>query len=140
MPSQMSSSPLPSQAGPSSSSAGSAINITGPRLILKIQGQLTQQVFPLIGTVIVGRFHESTGPVDIDLSSVPGAEYISRRHARLYRDSNGAWLLEDLGASNGTFLRRAGTTDFVRIPAHNPHPLSPKDEIAFGNVQFVFDE
>lgn len=135
--------PAPQQVNapaPSPPPAQSPASITGPRLILKLQGQLTQQVFPLLGTVIVGRFHESTGPVDIDLGGVPGAEYISRRHARLYRDSNGTWLVEDLGASNGTFLRKTGQTNFTRLPAQTPHPLTPKDEIAFGNVQFIFDE
>src|SRR5712692_6599062 len=47
---------------------------------------------------------------------------VSRRHAEI-REENGAWLLRDLGSSNGTFLngQRVSTEQ----------PLRPGDEISF---------
>jgi pSer/pThr/pTyr-binding forkhead associated (FHA) protein len=48
--------------------------------------------------------------------------YMSRRHARMYRD-NGQVLIEDLGSANGTLLR-----------VHRPIALQPGDEIVAGTT------
>jgi len=62
-------------------------------------------VIPLQGPrLVVGRFDASTGPVEIDLTGVPGAENISRRHAELYFEG-GAWKVRDLGSTNGVFVK-----------------------------------
>lgn len=47
--------------------------------------------------VTLGRAPDSTVVLDDD--------YASNRHARLY-PSNGEWLVEDLGSTNGTYLDR----------------------------------
>ena len=51
---------------------------------------------------------------------IPDDEYVSRRHARIFR-SNGMIFLEDLGSSNGTFLR-----------VRRPIVLQDDDEIVIG--------
>ena len=46
--------------------------------------------------VTLGRAHDSTIVLDDD--------YASSRHARLYPDPSGQWIVEDLNSTNGTFL------------------------------------
>ncbi len=62
---------------------------------------------------------------------VPEAD-VSRRHARLSRHGN-AYVLEDLGSTNGTFVNGK------RLVA--PYTLHPGDEVQFGpNVVFVYEQ
>lgn len=108
------------------------------RLVFKRYGALTNESIPLQGPrLVVGRFDASTGPVEIDLTGVPGAENISRRHAELFFE--GVWKVRDLGSTNGVFIKRAGQE------AYSPRLVEPAelrdgDEIAFGNVTLVFQE
>ena len=88
-------------------------------------------------TATRGPLDPETGPVDIDLSSAPEAEHVSRQHGDLYREADGRWFVRDLGSTNGVFVKGQGTTAFgPRISA--PHPLDNGDEVAFGNARFVF--
>jgi hypothetical protein len=64
---------------------------------------------------------------DCDLA-VSDDDYLSRRHARLYR-SDGLVYLEDLDSANGTFLR-----------IHRPIVLEPGDEILVGTSVLRFEE
>lgn len=115
--------------------AGSA---PGPAfLLIKRHGAVSDERIPLEGTrLTVGRFDPSTGPVDIDVTGLPGAEHISRRHAELYAEA-GVWNVRDLGSTNGVFLKPEGEASFSpRL--QTPAELSDGDEIAFGNVVFVF--
>lgn len=41
--------------------------------------------------------------VDIDLRSIPLQEYVSRRHAKIWRQNN-EYYFEDVGSKNGSFL------------------------------------
>lgn len=108
------------------------------QLIFKRFGALTNDTIPLQGPrLVVGRFDASTGPVEIDLTGVAGAENISRRHAELFFD--GVWKVRDLGSTNGVFIKRAGEE------AYSPRLVEPTeikdgDELAFGNVILVFKE
>ncbi|GEM84714.1 FHA domain-containing protein [Meiothermus hypogaeus] len=108
------------------------------KLVFKRFGALTNESIPLQGPrLVVGRFDASTGPVEIDLTGVPGAENISRRHAELFFE--GVWKVRDLGSTNGVFIKRAGQE------AYSPRLVEPAelkngDEIAFGNVIVVFQE
>ena len=74
--------------------------------------------FALAGAMVVGRDAEA-GIVLADAS-------VSARHATIER-RQGAWLVIDLGSTNGTFVdgRRVG-----RAGAE----LRPRGEVAFGNV------
>jgi pSer/pThr/pTyr-binding forkhead associated (FHA) protein len=44
-------------------------------------------------------------------------DFASSRHARIYPDATGQWVVEDLGSTNGTYLDRA------KINAPTPVPL-----------------
>jgi hypothetical protein len=78
------------------------------RLLPRQFGALGNNAFPLNGTRLsVGRFDPSTGPVDIDLSGMPGESHVSRRHGELYLE-NGKWLVRDLGSTNGIYVKHPG--------------------------------
>lgn len=82
-----------------------------------LDGPQSGRVFQLDGfPVVVGR-RESCDIVLADNS-------ISRRHARL-EFVNGAWLLTDLGSTNGTFVNG------IRV---NKKELEPGDAIKFGST------
>ena len=46
-------------------------------------------------------------------------DYASTAHARL-SPGEGAWVLEDLGSTNGTWLGREKVTDAVPVPLGTP--------------------
>jgi serine phosphatase RsbU (regulator of sigma subunit) len=50
-----------------------------------------------------------------------GDRFLSRQHARLYRDEAG-WMIEDLGSRNGTFVNGSRVSD--------PAPVGPGDVIS----------
>ena len=80
---------------------------------------------PLLGTIVplgnvqitIGRAPDSTLIIDDD--------YASSRHARIY-PSEGAWVVEDLGSTNGTFLNRK--------PVHGPITIERSDRLQIGNT------
>lgn len=86
--------------------------------------------------MVVGRFDPSAGPVDIDLGGQTGEGYISRRHAELFMQS-GAWMVRDLGSTNGVYIKKAGQGQYSPRLIE-PAALSDGDEVAFGNVKFLF--
>jgi hypothetical protein len=110
---------------------------TTAKLLIKRYGAVTSEAIPLQGQrMVVGRFDPSTGPVDIDVTGMPGAERISRQHAEIYAES-GVWKVRDLGSTNGIFIKRAGESGYSpRL--QEPSELNDGDEVAFGNVVFVF--
>jgi hypothetical protein len=108
------------------------------RLLLKRGGVLTGEEFPIGGRVVIGRFHEETGPVDVDLSHLPEGGYVSRHHAEIYQDASGQWFVKDLSSTNGTYLRSSETGQFQRLPANQPTPINDGDEVVFGNAHFIF--
>jgi hypothetical protein len=120
---------------------GAAPSATGqnPRLVARRYGATAADEYPLLGDhLVVGRFDPETGPVDIDLSQTPESVHISRHHAEIYREGDGRWYVKDLGATNGVFVKHAGSAAFgPRLTA--PEPLAPGDEVAFGNARFVLE-
>ena len=120
--------------------AVSAEQRTGPaRLGVRKFGAPTGDFIPLQGErLVVGRFDASSGPVDIDLAALGGAEHISRRHAELSQQG-GRWTVTDLGSTNGVFIKRAGQGAFSpRL--QEPTALSDGDEVAFGNLVLTFNQ
>jgi FHA domain len=109
------------------------------RLLPRQFGALGNNAFPMNGVRLsVGRFDPSTGPVDIDLSGMPGESHVSRRHGELYLE-NGKWLVRDLGSTNGIYVKHPGDASFgPRL--QSPQELTNGDEIAFGNVMFVYQD
>ena len=73
---------------------------------------------------------------EIDLSKYDPQTKISRRHARIFRDGP-AFLVEDLGSSNGTVLEPSLESSF-RLPPHKPHPLTSGDKIKVGDTTLHF--
>jgi pSer/pThr/pTyr-binding forkhead associated (FHA) protein len=116
-----------------------AVDFRPARLILKRFGALTKDEIPMQGAkLVVGRFDASSGPVEIDLTGIAGAENISRRHAEMTFENN-VWKVRDLGSTNGVFVKRAGQE------AYSPRVVEPTaihdgDELAFGNIIMVFKE
>ena len=109
-----------------------------PRLVSKRYGALTGEEIPLLGErLVVGRFDPETGPVDVDLSSIPETQHISRQHGELYREADGRWFVRDLGSTNGIFVKHSTDPSFgQRIT--QPREIANGDELAFGNARFVF--
>ena len=94
-----------------------------PKLTLLL-GRRTMQVYDLDqAAIVVGRDPEAD--IIIDNPSV------SRRHAQL-RQEGDDWVVEDLGSSNGTFLRgqKLDRAQLIRVG----------DEIGFGKFSIVFDK
>jgi hypothetical protein len=120
---------------PAASEVSAAINAW--RLVPKERGILLQdRAIPLNGErLMLGRFDESSGPVDIELSQLPGGDTTSRNHAMLELVGD-AWSLSDLGSTNGVFVRRAGEQRFSgRIV--DPVSVQDGDEIGMGMLVFV---
>jgi pSer/pThr/pTyr-binding forkhead associated (FHA) protein len=79
----------------------------GPSLAV-IDGPLAGSVIPLGTTQItLGRAPDSTVVIDDD--------FASSRHARIY-PSEGVWIVEDLGSTNGTWIDRTRITTPTALP------------------------
>ncbi|MEV5987237.1 FHA domain-containing protein [Streptomyces sp. NPDC052051] len=84
-----------------------------PTKLVVSEGSLTGTTVALQGqTITLGRAHDSTIVLDDD--------YASSRHARIYPDQNGQWIVEDLGSTNGTYLNRSRLTTPTPIPPGAP--------------------
>jgi hypothetical protein len=100
------------------------------RLYPKVRGETYPYGVEFFGDVVLGRFDPEVGAVDIDLSEVPDARFVSPRHAKLSLEE-GQWWVEDLGSENGVFVNRG-----PRIEGRVQ--LKDSDELALGNALFVF--
>ncbi|ARF56362.1 FHA domain-containing protein FhaB/FipA [Streptomyces gilvosporeus] len=84
-----------------------------PTKLVVTEGSLTGTTVALQGqTISLGRAHDSTIVLDDD--------YASSRHARIYPDRDGQWIVEDLGSTNGTYLDRTRLTTPTPIPLGAP--------------------
>jgi hypothetical protein len=128
--------PEPSQPAPAPAPAPAA---RAAKLLVKKYGAYTGDEVPLLGTrMVVGRFDASSGPVDVDVTGLPGAEHVSRHHAEIFVE-NDEWKVRDLGSTNGVFIRRNGESGFSpRL--QEPAVLKDGDELALGNVMLLFRE
>ena len=90
-----------------------------PTQLVVTQGSLAGTTVALQGqTITLGRAHDSTIVLDDD--------YASSRHARIYPDQSGQWIVEDLNSTNGTYLDRTRLT--------SPTPLQPGTAIRIGRT------
>lgn len=84
-----------------------------PTKLVVSEGSLTGTTVALQGqTITLGRAHDSTIVLDDD--------YASSRHARIYQDRDGQWIVEDLGSTNGTYLDRTRLTTPMAIRPEVP--------------------
>ena len=74
-----------------------SLGVQGPALVVRSGGGRSGEMFPLDGETTVGRSPDC----GIFLDDVT----VSRKHAVL-RDRDGAFLIEDQGSLNGTFVNR----------------------------------
>ena len=73
---------------------------------------------------------------EVDLSKYDPQTKISRRHAKIWRDGT-AFMIEDLGSSNGTMVEATASNVF-RLPAHQPYKLASGDRIKIGDTRLHF--
>ncbi|WP_432133567.1 MULTISPECIES: FHA domain-containing protein FhaB/FipA [unclassified Streptomyces] len=93
--------------------AGGRQRRNAPSKLVVTEGTLTGTTVALQGqTITLGRAHDSTIVLDDD--------YASSRHARIYPDRDGNWIVEDLGSTNGTYLDRTRLTTPTPIPLGAP--------------------
>ena len=83
-----------------------------PQALVVLQGQLAGTSIALRDQpVTIGRANDST--------LVLADDYASNRHARLV-PRDGAWYVEDLGSTNGTYLDRTKVTGPTPVPIGMP--------------------
>ena len=96
--------PSPARTAPGKRSSAKTVAVTA--------GPLAGTTLPLGSQPItIGRADSST--------LVVADDYVSTHHARLV-PRDGAWVLEDLGSTNGTFLDRARVTAPTPVPVGVP--------------------
>lgn len=88
-----------------------------PRSIIVAEPDKPSRSVPLDAEVTFGRDEGCTVPLD--------DTYVSTLHARLFA-KDGAWFVEDLGSTNGTYLNR------IKVTA--PAPLAVGDEVRLGKT------
>lgn len=101
------------------------------RLVMLRRGQPSEVEFVLELPAVIGRADASVGAIDIDLTEYEESAYVSRRHAKI-AVVDGTFVIEDLGSSNGTYIKRG---DYEKVDRAE---LADGDEVAFGNAKFVF--
>ncbi|MFG2309015.1 FHA domain-containing protein [Streptomyces sp. NPDC048566] len=105
--------PQQRQQQPPPSGGGGRQRRGAPSKLVVSEGTLTGTTVALQGqTITLGRAHDSTIVLDDD--------YASSRHARIYPDRDGQWIVEDLGSTNGTYLDRNRLTTPTPIPLGAP--------------------
>jgi pSer/pThr/pTyr-binding forkhead associated (FHA) protein len=98
---------------------------------LVIHGEGGDTAIPLLkDIVLVGRGSQADNVhPDVDLAQFDANQYVSRRHAFIFR-RQGSLVLEDLESVNGTFVNV-----MQQLAPHVLTPLRDGDEITFGQTR-----
>jgi hypothetical protein len=108
-------------------------NTTSAKLVIE-RGRSAGKQFPVHGEeAYIGRWDADGGIFpDIDLDADDPEAKVSRRHARIVRQS-GQYYVEDLGSTNGTFINRGR-----RCLPGDRHALNDGDELIIGKMFMRF--
>lgn len=83
-----------------------------------------RQLIVTAGALVGTRINLGTAPILVgradDSTVVLTDDFASSRHARLTRRSDGEWLVEDLGSTNGTYLDRQRVSAPIHVPVGVP--------------------
>jgi serine/threonine-protein kinase len=103
-------------------------------ILLIERGNAANTEFPLTAEESnIGRWDADNGIFpDVDLDAFDPDSKVSRKHARIIR-RNGAYFIEDLGSTNGTFVNRGR-----RLLPGTPQVLNSGDEIIVGKTFLRF--
>ncbi|MFZ1699395.1 MAG: FHA domain-containing protein [Pyrinomonadaceae bacterium] len=114
-------------------SNGSSSGVAHSGLVIE-RGDLPGTEFNLVNDEsTIGRWDADNGIFpDVDLDAHDSDAKVSRRHARIVRNS-GKYFIEDLGSTNGTYVNRGR-----RLLPGNPQPLKDGDEIIVGKTFLRF--
>lgn len=115
------------------STSGSSSDKPHARLVIERGKSVGKQFMLSSAESNIGRWDADGGIFpDVDLDSDDPEAKVSRRHARItFTDGN--YLLEDLGSTNGTFINRG-----KRLSAGTRQPLNDGDEIIVGKTFLRF--
>jgi hypothetical protein len=115
------------------SSAASASGKAHARLVIERGKSVGKQFLLSSPESNIGRWDADGGIFpDVDLDSDDPEAKVSRRHARI-TFSDGQYILEDMGSTNGTFVNRG-----KRLLPGTRQPLSDGDEIIVGKTFLRF--
>ncbi len=108
-------------------------NALAAKLVIE-RGRSVGKQFPVHGEeAYIGRWDADGGIFpDVDLDADDPEAKISRRHARIVRQS-GQYYVEDLGSTNGTFINRGR-----RLLPGDRHALNDGDELIIGKMFMRF--
>lgn len=97
------------------------------RLSLELFHVQTNTAFDLPPNLAIIRVGKPNDPIlpDIDISSLPNADLVSRIHAQIQLDGSN-YFIEDLESSNGTFLNN------TRLKPRTPYQVNLGDRIDLG--------
>jgi hypothetical protein len=103
------------------------------RQLLHLQTNTILEILPHLHVIHVGKPNETIAP-DIDVSSFPCAEVVSRIHANIQLEDHN-YYIEDAGSANGTYINHNV------LAKGNRHLLRTGDRIGLGKgdlVTFIF--
>jgi ribosomal protein L40E len=103
------------------------------RQLLHLQTNTILEILPHLQVIHVGKPNETIAP-DIDVSSFPCAEVVSRIHANIQVEDRN-YYIEDAGSANGTYINHNV------LAKGNRHLLRDGDRIGLGKgdlVTFIF--
>jgi ribosomal protein L40E len=101
--------------------------------LLHVRTDTTLELPPQLSVIHIGKRNDRIPP-DIDVSGFPDSEIVSRIHADI-RMEGGAFYIEDVGSSNGTYINN------MLLALGNRHRLRSGDRISLGKgdrVAFLF--
>lgn len=110
--------------------AAKTVKPTKPRLI-----HASGDEFPLpaSGEAVVGRADPVKGyQPDVVLSSLDAQRSLSRRHARIVREGDDFFVVEEPGVRNGTFVNGKA------LKTGQPTKIVDGDEVSFGLIKTIF--